>query len=287
METKHIHHEDFFTTVQGIKIYYQYWIPQKNHRANLIFVHGMGEHSGRYKNIIDYLLPKGFALFGLDIQGHGKSEGKRGHISHFSDFAAQVDQLITVTKIQQDNKELFLYGHSMGGLIVFDYLTKYSNHDLGGVIFTSPAFDISIKIPGWKLFLGKIISYLAPSVTMNNGINPDELSHDKVVVEMYEKDELVHDRTSAGLFFAMLKVIKEAKSKAGNIHTPVLLMLGDNDKIISKEGAMSLFNILGSKDKKLFICPDSSHELLNEIEKTKNLNLIWQWIEPRLNNKRT
>ncbi len=283
METKHIYRENHFTTKRGIKIYYQYWIPSDNHRANLIFVHGMGEHSGRYQNIVDYLLPKGFALFGLDIQGHGKSEGKRGHISHFSLFAGQVEQLITTTKVQQDNKALFLYGHSMGGLIVLDYLMKYSNQNLNGVIFTSPAFEISIKIPAWKLFLGKIISYLAPSVTMNNGINPNELSHDKVVVEMYEKDELVHDRTSAGLFFSMQSVIKKAKSQARDIQTPALLMLGDNDKIISKDGAMSLFNILGSKDKKLYICPNSSHELLNEIDKSNNLRIIWQWIEPRLN----
>jgi len=285
METKHIYRENFFTTGRGVKIYYQYWLPSDNHRANLIFVHGMGEHSGRYQNIVNYLCPKGFALFGLDLQGHGKSEGKRGHVAHLSDFAGQIEQLINTTKDLRDNKDLYLYGHSMGGLIVLDYLLQYPNRELSGVIFTSPAFDIALKIPAWKMCMGKLISVLAPSVTMNNGIDPDDLSHDKIVVEKYKKDELVHDRASAGLFFSMLSTIKKANLKAPDIHTPVLLMLGDKDNIISKDGALSLFNKLGSNDKKSHICPGSSHELLNEIDKENNLDIIRQWLEPRLDKK--
>jgi len=285
MDIQNIYRENQFTTTYGIKIYYQYWIPSNNHQANLIFVHGIGEHSGRYQNLVDYLLPKGFALFGLDIQGHGKSEGKKGHVHNFSTFAEQVEQLRTTMSELYNNKTLFLLGHSMGGLIALDYLMNYSTQNITGAIFTSPAFDISVKIPAWKLSLGKILSYLAPSVTMDNGINPDDLSHDKVVVELYKKDELVHDRISVGLFFTMLEVIKKATKKARNIRTPALLMLGEDDNLISKDGALRLFNILGSIDKKSCICHNSSHELFNEIDKSNNLHFMWKWIEPRINRK--
>jgi len=49
-------------------------------------VHGLGEHSGRYSNVVNYLVPMGFALYGFDLIGHGKSEGEREFVKYFEDY---------------------------------------------------------------------------------------------------------------------------------------------------------------------------------------------------------
>ncbi|HPG41040.1 MAG TPA: lysophospholipase [bacterium] len=279
---KIIYAKDSFINPNQQRIKYQYWLPAETQLANLLLVHGIGEHCGRYKNVINYLLPLGIACYALDHQGHGRSGGKRGHVPHFSDFARDVEKLRVLTTPLYKDKPLYILGHSMGGLITLDYLLCYPQSPVAGIIFSSPAFALSVHVPSWKYKLGKLMLKIAPSFTMSNGIKSDELSNDKQVVDSYDRDELVHGRISAAMFFTMLDVMENGQKQATSITKPLILMVGENDHIISKEGALRLFSLFGAKDKTSYICADAKHELFNEINKEKSLEYLWQWLEPRI-----
>lgn len=281
---KVIYAKDSFINPNRLRIKFQYWLPAETQIANLLIVHGIGEHCGRYKNVIDYLLPKGIACYALDLQGHGRSGGKRGHVPHFSNFARDVERLRVLTSPMYKDKPLFILGHSMGGLIVLDYLLQYPNSPITGTIFSSPAFALAVQIPPWKYKLGSLMLKVAPSFTMSNGIKSDELSNDKQVVEAYDRDELVHGRISAAMFFTMLDVMQKGQEQASSITTPLILMVGQNDHVISTEGALQLFSMFGAKDKTSHVCSDAKHELFNEINKETSLQFLWQWLETRINN---
>ena len=122
---------------QHLKIYYQYWIPQKNHDANILLVHGIGEHSSRYTNLVQVLLDLNIAVFACDLQGHGKSEGQRGYVEHFTQFCSDLELLQTHTLELQNKKPVFILGHSMGGLVSLTYLIKKSGFIGGSGFFIS------------------------------------------------------------------------------------------------------------------------------------------------------
>ena len=83
---KHI--EGNFKGVRAVNIYYQGWLPDAGIKASLLIAHGLGEHSGRYMNVVNHFTPLGYAIYGLDHIGHGKSDGGREVVERFEDFTA-------------------------------------------------------------------------------------------------------------------------------------------------------------------------------------------------------
>jgi len=110
-------------------------------------VHGIGEHSGRYGNVVDTLLPQSISIWALDLRGHGHSEGKRGHVGSFDEYVSDVLSLVNIAR--EDKKEstrLFLLGHSMGGLIALDFALKCPQM-IDGLVVSSPALGLAVKVP--------------------------------------------------------------------------------------------------------------------------------------------
>ena len=73
--------------VEGLgNIYYQGWLPEGEVKAVLFIAHGLAEHGGRYTNIVNRMVPLGFAVYAMDQYGHGKSDGVRVYINTFKDY---------------------------------------------------------------------------------------------------------------------------------------------------------------------------------------------------------
>ena len=114
------HHESTFGGSGGLDLYYQSWLPQTESNAIVAIVHGFGEHSGRYQNIVQHLVPLGYGIYGFDNRGHGRSPGRRGHIDSWREYHDDVAAFLTFIRKSGPSKPLFLLGHSMGTLIVLE-----------------------------------------------------------------------------------------------------------------------------------------------------------------------
>src|SRR3972149_3393256 len=106
------------------RLYYQLLRPQEPPRAALVFVHGIGEHCGRYGYLSAGLVKAGFAVFGYDHRGHGRSDGARGHIHSWEDYRDDLRAALRQVASLLAGVPAFLYGHSMGSLVVLDYLME-------------------------------------------------------------------------------------------------------------------------------------------------------------------
>jgi alpha-beta hydrolase superfamily lysophospholipase len=131
------HEEGTFTGTGDLSLVWQAWLPDEPPRAVLVIVHGFGEHCGRYRHLVDYLVPRGFAIYGFDLRGHGRSEGQRGAINSWDEFREDVARFLHLVREAQPDSPLFLMGHSMGGLIVSNYAVN-DQSGLTGVILSSP-----------------------------------------------------------------------------------------------------------------------------------------------------
>ena len=124
-----------------------------------------------------------FSVVAFDHFGHGKTSGKRGHNPSFEAVLESV--AITIEKAKEffPNSPIFLYGHSMGGNTVINYALKKTAH-LQGIIATSPFLKLAFEPPKVKLAVGKLLQKIAPSVTMGNEINPNDISREKIEVDL-------------------------------------------------------------------------------------------------------
>ena len=126
--------------VGGVELYWQGWLPDGAPRGVLLICPGMGEHSGRYATVVDTLVPDGWAVYGLDHRGHGRSGGTRVHVRRYADFLADFDTFRRAVVARHPDLRPFLLGHSMGGQIALAYALDHQD-DLAGLVLSAPALQ--------------------------------------------------------------------------------------------------------------------------------------------------
>jgi len=183
-------HKEFNFSIYKTTFYGQYW-EAKNTKAVVVLAHGMGEHSGRYKHVAKKLNEHDFSVVAFDHFGHGKTTGKRGHNPSFEAVLESIAVTVEKARAFFPNTPVFLYGHSMGGNTVINYALKKTTH-IQGIIATSPFLKLAFEPPKIKLAIGKVLQKIAPSITMGNEINPNDISREKTEVKKYINDPLIH-----------------------------------------------------------------------------------------------
>ena len=253
--------------------------PGEHAKAVVIFVHGLGEHIGRYNYWVRKFNERGFTFVGLDLPGHGKSDGKRGYIKNYSVTDEILDILIREYSKTFPGLPVFLYGHSLGGGIVVDYLIRKDPRVKAAVI-TSPWLRLAFEPGQLKLTLASVMNWLLPSLVQKSGLIVEHISQDTKVVEAYKNDPLVHDRISVSLFNSAMDAAGHSFNHAEYIRIPLLLLHGSDDKICSPAGSSEF----ASKNHHitLKIWDGGFHELHNESFKDDVFAMIVDWLESKM-----
>jgi len=275
------HAESSFEGARGTRIYYQSWMPPRKVKAVLVIAHGIGEHGGRYAHVADYFTKRDFAVWAYDFRGHGRSEGKRGHVDSFDDYLDDLGQMIRIAKDHSPGVKMFLLGHSLGGLIAPLYAEKHAG-DVDGLIASGPALREKMRISPVSAFMAKLFSGVLPTFTSGTGLDPNLLSHDKEIVRKYVEDPLVHKVATARWFTEYRRAQEETMLLADKFTLPCLIIQGGADGIVDPTVATELYRRVKGPDKTLKVYDGFYHESLNEIGKETVLADIDNWLSARI-----
>lgn len=275
------HIEGIFKGVRDADIYYQGWLPDEKAKAVLLVVHGLGEHCGRYENVVNHFIPLGYAVYGLDHLGHGKSEGAREYVERFDDFTDSLTIFYDMITAWQPGKAIFILGHSMGGLITSYYLLDCQDKFKGAVI-SAPAVKLGDSFSPAAIAMSRVLSKLAPKMGLVV-LDANGISKDPEVVEAYVNDPLVyHGKTTARLGAESLSAMLRVTEEAGKITLPILIVQGSQDSLVEPAGAQMLYDKASSEDKSLKIYEGLYHEVFNEPECDRVLKDVEDWLESHL-----
>ena len=269
-------------TEDGLSLYAFEWMPEGEMLGVICLFHGLGEHSGRYEHVAEFVNRHGYGVLSIDLRGHGKSEGQRRHSPGIDGMLNDIDLLVKSTMEKYPDRPLFLYGHSLGGNLVLDYCLKRSPQ-AQGVIITSPFLRPAFEPPPWKIALGKVMYTLWPSLSMGNELDTNALSNDQAVVDAYEQDPLVHDRITSRMGIDMLNSGEWALENAASFPLPLLLMHGGADQVCSPAASQE-FALKAGKLCTFKIWDGLAHEIHNEPEKEEVLGYILDWITDNIAN---
>jgi alpha-beta hydrolase superfamily lysophospholipase len=271
------------TSADGVKIFFRHY-PAEAERARMVIAHGLGEHSGRYRNVVERMLPNGISVWVPDHRGHGQSEGKRGHILNFVQYLADLRLSVELAgEGRPEGMKCFLLGHSMGGLIALYFVQQYPGF-IDGVVASSPALGMAIEIPGVKKILGSLMSYIWPGLTMGNELDAGKVSHDPEVVRAYKTDPLVHDRVSARFFTEFLAAMETVYVQASALKVPTLLQVAGDDQLVNPRSSVQFFKQLDLEDKTLRVYEGRYHEIYNEGEDLRRqvIEDLEDWLETHM-----
>ena len=271
------HSEFHFDGMNNISLYSQYWLPEVPPRVVLALVHGLGEHCGRYMNIVDQMVSNQYGVYGYDLRGHGKSPGQRGHIDSWVEYRTDLLNFIKMIKVQQTDCPLFLRGHSMGAWIALDFLLLEDEKLAGAIISGAPIDPVGVAKP-FLVALARILSRIYPRFAIDLGLDIDAISRIPSVVRAYKEDPLVQSKVSARWGTESLSTLESVKMRGENINIPILMIHGEADRINSAEGAKKFFDQIRSHDKEFIGYPGGYHELHSDLDTEKMLSDLLDWI---------
>ena len=259
----------------GDNIFVRSWKPEKYDKV-IIIVHGLGEHSGRYKIFEEFLKNHKVAIYALDLPGHGMSDGKKGDIKKFDRFLDYLEDVLIHVRKKNLETPITLFGHSLGGLICLSFLINRESKEIHSAIISSPWIKLGLEVPKYLIGIQKVLVNIIPSFRLSNRININDLTKDNDINYKYSKDQLVHDRISFRLYSEINKQIDLVKERANRIKIKTLLYHGSDDKIISSESVDILSLLINNNQKIIF--DKAYHEPHNDLEKKEVFKKIIKFL---------
>lgn len=283
------HHQGRFTGTGGINLYYQSWHPQpntdtiltENRYAIAVIIHGLGSHSGLFTNVVKHLVSAGYAVYGLDMRGHGRSQGQRGHINSWSEFRQDIKAFLKLIETREPKHPRFLLGHSLGSIVVLDYILHYPKAVQGAIAMAAPLGQVGVSPV--KLTLGRTLSLVMPRFAVNVGFAGHQISRDQNVQETLTQDSLMHSQGSARLGTEYLATKAWINSHLEHFATPLLILHGGADEVAHPEGSRAFFQQINFPDKEYYEYPQSRHAIHRDLDYRKMLADIEDWLQRHVN----
>jgi alpha-beta hydrolase superfamily lysophospholipase len=267
------------TSSGGTRLAWRAW-PVPSPRLAVAVAHGLGDHKGRYDRLAGALNRRRVACFAVDLRGHGESAGRRGHVArwrHWVDDFAAFYRFVSEEVPEVDGVEVVPLGHSFGGVVLASALVH------GAVaprrfVLSNPAFRPALRVPAWKLRLGRLASGVAPTTSLSNEVDPALISRDAMAVAAYREDPLVHDRITSRTFTEWLAASQEALEHAGEVTVPALVLLSERDRIIDPGGGREFAEHLGGPHT-LRVYQGRYHEPFNDLGAGEVFADLAAWLE--------
>lgn len=240
--------------------------------GDVLLVHGLAEHLGRYEGLATALAAASFRVTGVELRGHGDSEGRRGHVRRWSDYGLDLNAAAEI------GGPFFVVAHSMGALAVLDWLRQ--PQPVLGLVLGSPLLGVAAGVPRWKEAAGRLLARLLPALPMSNGIDPTLLSHDEESNRRYAADPKVFRTVTPRWFEEMRAAIGRVQGDPGRFRVPLQLHLGMEDRIVDVRAAERFAAGWGGP-LEIQRWPGCYHELFQETVRERVFASVRAWLERR------
>lgn len=265
----------FNLKLHNFNLHGKYWTADEV-KSVVVLIHGMGGHMQRYeKSVIKNLAENGFVVVACDLFGHGKSEGKRGYAPSYDALLDLVEAAIGKAQEIFPNKDIALYGHSLGGNLVINYVLKRQNN-VKRVILSSPFLKLAFQPPMWKIGLGKLLLKFAPKITLSNEIDPSKISRDPNEVKRYQADPLIHNKVNPIYAFPIMEAGEWAIANAHHLKVKTLLLHGTGDNLTDYNGSIAFAHKSKLAEVKLF--ENGYHELHHDLCRKEFIETVLNWL---------
>lgn len=287
--------ESSFVNEDGYHIFGVTWAPTSRPRAAIVLVHGTITHSGLYDEMGRYLAARGYLVYGIDLQGWGRSEGigPRGDVFNYDKYVTDVGVVVDRLRAEYPGLPVFGFGESLGGgVVLLGQVQKRAFFD--GLVLSAPAFKPNpglgwIHLPeifnDWGLstvaWFGEKIPR-APLPIMANRYTMGVIVKDKEVARrMAEDPYVVHSLLPARYVSALVEATDFLRQHIESINVPMLVIHGDEDPLIPVSSSRELTTRTMSRDTILAVYEGMGHGALMQPHRYRAMMDIRRWLDLR------
>lgn len=285
--------EDSFINPDGLSLFGRYWLPAGEARAVVVVIHGTFMHSGVHDELGRYLAAKGYAVYGIDLQGWGRSDGSgpRGDVYNYDKYVTDVAMIIARMQTEFPGRPVFAFGENLGGLVaLLGQVQRRVFFD--GLILSSPAYKpnptmLGVRFPALITNMGLSAvawwgSQLEHWPLLSSNINLRTLVDDEDLEEQLIADPYVtHNWLPAHYLTAMIEANKFLAQRIEIINVPIFVLQGDKDHVIPMSSAEEIILRTLSRDKQLKVFKGVGHSVMLQRERYEALEAIGRWLDLR------
>lgn len=265
----------------GLRLYWQAWLPDTDPSAIVVLHHGVAEHSGRYGQVVGSLVASGYGVYAFDARGHGRSDGPRASFDRFGQLVDDLDAVIRQVVRSSHSSCVFLLGYSLGGAVAVEYALDQQS-ELAGAIVVGCALGRGSGVSRLQFAVASALSAVAPRCPVIR-LRATDMTSDWEVARAYQSDPLVHHgRLDARFLGEMSSAIRRLPAEFHRLQLPLLLLHGADDITANPDGSRGLFDGVSSEDKVLKIYDGRRHDLLNERGNEQVMKDITEWLTEHL-----
>jgi alpha-beta hydrolase superfamily lysophospholipase len=273
------HSTESFIASDGVSLFAQRWVPAQI-KGHVILIHGYGEHSSRYAHVADRLNAEGYAVYTYDQRGHGQSPGRMGRIESFDRLIEDANEFTGKILSEAGPEPRFIFGHSMGGLVVSAFVLRFAP-DVRGLVLTNPAVKADDNTSPFLRKIAKWAARFAPGMKAH-ALDINGLSRVPEVVKAYASDPLVHHGyIDARTGYEMMKTIEFVQANLKKLQLPFLTVHGTADRLVPSRAAELLYEQASSRDKSIHLYDGGYHELFNDLTADRFFDDLLDWLRAR------
>jgi alpha-beta hydrolase superfamily lysophospholipase len=275
------HRDGMFAGAGDLPLFYQAWLPAEGRsRAVLVNLHGLGDHSGLYPTLASHFPSRGIAVYAFDMRGNGRSSGQRAYLGGWHEYRGDLQAFLARVREWEPDRPVFVLGNSLGGLVVLEYALHYPA-GVDGVIAAAPPLG-EVGVPPLLMALGRVMSRIWPRFSLEVGMDLSGLARDPKVVETILTDTLFHRRGTARLSTEVTAAITRVQAGAPSFSVPLLILHGSADRMVPPDGSRRFFSRVRYPDREFREYPEAYHCLFADLNHTKVLQDLEQWIEAHI-----
>lgn len=272
------HAHSYLKGVGGIRLFYRSW-ERPEAEATVVLVHGLGDHSGRWAEVAGALTGAGLSVCALDLRGHGRSRGRRGHASSFEHLVRDLDRVRRIAATDGAGRIVWM-GHSLGGLAVLRHLQAFPSPTVLGAVAVAPFLQLRTSVPEWKMSLGRLADRWLPGLTLDSEIERELLLRREEARKRHRRDPLVHRRISARMWGEMQREARRFREDP-RTGRPVLLQVAGEDRVVDPAAIRALRPRM-EPEARVAAYPPAYHDLYHDPAAEEALRDAVGWIRSRL-----
>ncbi len=249
-------------------------------RAAVLLLPGWFDHAGRWREVGERLRAAGLSAYLLDLRGHGRSGGRRGHLSRFSQLLGDLQAFRRVVRLRSPCPQV-LVGLSFGALVALRYLETQPSDPIAAAVICSPWLGLALRPPLWKLLLARLYADLWPTLPIPARLDPESLSRDPTVNRAYADDAAVHHLMTPGAWREVQWAQRAVAADGYRIEAPLLFLLAGEDRVVDAHLARAFADGLkGAVQVRWY--PEMYHEILHDPQRAEALGDLLSFLETRV-----
>lgn len=265
-------------TPDGTRLFLRCWTPVAEASpagpaggAAVLYLHGMGAHSGNFVALGDVLHAAGHAVYAMDLRGFGRSGGERGHVLSFDQYLDDARSVLDLVVQEQPGRPVFLAGLSMGGMLALRLAAARDPAcPIAGLILLAPGVKLRRRPPWWKVLLLAGLQRVRPHLRLPPPFHSE--SDDPFWVHTF----------TASFLWAGLGAMRRLERELVQVPPlPVLVVQAGNERVVDPQAVRALYDSLPSPEKTFVELGGARHNIVLDERLPELARHVVAWLASR------